>query len=156
MPYAAETTVTPTQSLEHIRKCVADYGGDDFVNGESRRRGEAFVRFMCEDTTIRFAIQLPDVGSDAFTKTPGGKRDRSAKQARSAYEKEVRRMWRSLVLVIKALFVAVDDGVLEFKQAFMPYMLIDNQTVYDHARDRLDKAVGRDDQTGLLTWKQPK
>jgi len=94
--------------------------------------------FRISDRMIRFTLPLPR--SDEFRETPTG-RKRTELQIAEQVNAEARRRWRSLLLVTKARFVAVEDGVLSLEDAFMADVVLpDGQTVGEWLHPQLDTA----------------
>lgn len=122
--YAANTGVTEDRSRAEIERMLMRYGADEF--GYVTRRTEGVIAFMYRQIRVQMSVPIPDRGDRQFTTTPARGTERSEQQAFNEWQKEVRRRWRSLCLVIKALLVGVDDGVLSFEQAFMPYIVWGN------------------------------
>ena len=56
----------------------------------------------------------------------GGKhpRRRTDKQMWAAYEQEVRRRWRALVLCVKAKLEVVESGISTFEQEFLAHIVV--------------------------------
>ena len=118
---------------------VMKYGAEEFAT--VIRKNEALVGFQYKNIRVEMAVPLPDKNDKRFRLTPAGRSRRSETQAFTEWDKEVRRRWRSLCLVIKALLVGVDDGVLTFEQAFMPYIVIGGQTIGQIFLPRIIKAI---------------
>lgn len=146
MAYAADTTVTIARSKEEIEKIVTRYGATAFMIGWAT--GGAAVRFDMRGRRIQFLLHLPD--PDSFRSTPSGQ-SRSASAAKVAADKEHRRLWRALALVIKAKLEAVESGIVTFDQELgMHFVLPNDQTVYDAVRPGIEAAYERGDMTPLL------
>lgn len=139
MRYAAHTRVSQDRSRTQIERMVLKYGAEEF--GTLIKKDEALVGFKYKNIRVEMAVPLPDKNDERFSTTPAGRNRRSETQAFAEWEKEVRRRWRSLCLVIKALLVGVDDGVLTFEQAFMPYIVIGGQTIGQVFLPKLAKMI---------------
>ncbi len=124
MSYARGTHVSQDRSRAEIERMLLRYGADEF--GYVTRKGEAMVGFTYKQIRVQMTVPLPDRDSDEFQKTPGRGTQRSGQAATIAWETEARRRWRALCLVIKALLVGVEDGVLNFEEAFLPYIVWGN------------------------------
>ncbi len=134
--YAQGTDVSVGRSIGELERLVAKHGATGFGYGSDDMQGYSQVVFRISDRLIRFRIAKPEVGD--FTRTPTG-RPRSAVDARRFAVTEERRLWRALVLVIKALLVAIADGVIDLSEAFMPYMLLPSgQTIAEWTGPQLD------------------
>ena len=139
MKYARNTSVSRDRSRIEIERMVLKYGADEF--GTLIKQNEALVGFKYKNIRVEMAIPLPDKTDKRFSTSPSGRNRRSDTQAFIEWEKEVRRRWRSLCLVIKALLVGVDDGVLTFEQAFMPYIVIGGRTIGQRFLPQITKAL---------------
>ncbi len=141
MSYATKTQVSEDRSRTEIERILMRYGADEF--GYMNRRSEALIVFVYKSIKVQMTVPLPARDDPKFTTTPTGRPVRSETQRFNAWNMEVRRRWRSLCLVIKALLVGVDDGVLSFEQAFMPYMVLgdDGLTLYQKALPKLTRAI---------------
>lgn len=122
--YASNTSVSEDRSRIEIERLLMRYGADEF--GYMTRKNEAIIMFVFKGLHIEMKVPLPNQDDEKFCTTPTGRKTRSEDAAFREWEKEIRRRWRSLCLVIKALLVGIDDGVLTFEQAFMSYMVWGN------------------------------
>ena len=137
--YAESTTVPADRSRAEIERILHRYGADDFLYGTSRAM--AGIRFSMNGRQIKFVLPLPDRDSPEFTRTPGGKRERSEEQAYKAWEQAIRQRWRALALVIKAKLEAVETGVTTFEQEFLAHTVLpDGQTVGEWTEPQIDEA----------------
>lgn len=118
--FARNTQVTEARSRDEIERLLMRYGADEF--GYVTRATEAIVGFVYRGVRVQMTIPLPDRDAAEFTRTPSRGTTRTNSQAFKAWDAEKRRRWRSLCAVIKALLIGVDDGVLTFEEAFMPYI----------------------------------
>ena len=148
MAYATGTDVSINRSIVELEKLVAKHGATGFGYGRDDIAGTAQVVFRLADRMIRFRITKPPAA--AFRRTPTG-RTRATDAAAAMAEADERRLWRSLVLVVKALLVAVADGVLTLSDAFMPYMLLPSgQTVSEWTDPQLDTIYATRQMPALL------
>lgn len=131
--YAEGTSVDTTRSRIELEEIVRRFGASQILTFTDKDR--AIVQFNARDRLIRLTIHLPDREDDQFTLTPTGKQ-RSGPSADQAYEQEVRRRWRSMVLLVKAKVTAVNEGIVEFEEEFLPHVVMsDGQTVFERTRD---------------------
>lgn len=148
MTYAEHTQVPADRSRAEIEHTLERYGAQQFMY--AKRDDAAMVAFVMvvgqkndEQVVrqVRFMIPMPDRDDPAFTRTPGGRRSRSADQMLKEYEKATRRVWRALLLVIKAKLEAVESGISEFEQEFMAHIVMpDGRTVSEWIRPEIAKA----------------
>ncbi|HAR39367.1 MAG TPA: hypothetical protein DCS09_12765 [Porphyromonadaceae bacterium] len=151
MRYASNTAVSEDRSRAEIEQMLMKYGADEF--GYITRATEAMIGFQYKGIRVQMTVPLPSSTDKRFHETPTGRQVRSDNKAFDAWQKEIRRRWRSLCLVIKAMLVGVDDGVMTFEQAFMPYMVLGNgQTVAHYFLPGIQKAIKLG--TGLGSMKQ--
>ena len=135
MTYAKGTTVSRAQSRAEIEATLERFGCEGFMSGQDGRA--AVIAFKARGRQIMFRMTLPDPDDKAFRQTPTGK-IRTAPSAATAYEQEVRRLWRAMAMSIKAKLVSVEDGIETFEQAFMAHVVMpDGLTIADHVGDRI-------------------
>ncbi len=140
MSYASNTKVSAEKSRAEIERLVMRHGADEF--GYLTRRDEATIRFVYKNIPVEMTVPMPDRDEDRFRFTPCRSVERTDEAAFEEWQKEVRRCWRSLCLVIKAMLVGVDDGVITFEQAFMPYIVcLDGRTISQHVLPHLQNAI---------------
>lgn len=120
--YAEGTAVSVEDTIAAIRRLLRSFGVEGQAVGEEA--GRAVVAFTRNGLQVRFAVVLPEVGE--FGKVPSGVRRRTADQAVVARDAEERRRWRVLYLRLKAKVAAVQDGVAEFEEEFLPQTVVPN------------------------------
>lgn len=122
--YAEGTSVPAERSEAEIRKLLERYGASDFA----LRIGEkdAAVAFRAKGRNVLFTLPMPP-------KTPSS--HWSAEQKRA---QEIRRLWRSLALSIKAKLEVVASGITEFETEFLGHIVMPGgQIVGDAVRPRI-------------------
>ena len=151
MSYAQGTDVAISRSVNELDRLVSKHGATGFAYG--RDRGKARVMFRIADRMVRFEIEQPSVEDFRFTPTRQRRSDTaSAKMA----EDEEKRRWRSLVLIVKALLVAVADGVITLSDAFLPYTVLPSgETVGEWAGPQLDTAYATAQMPALMPGAVP-
>jgi hypothetical protein len=148
--YAEGTDVSISRSVAELEKLVTKYGASGFGYGRDDADGFAQVVFRIQDRVIRFRIQRPDPRAAEFRLTPSG-RSRSIEGASELVMAEEKRRWRGLVLVIKALLVAVADDVLTLSDAFLPYTMLPAGTTFgEWAAPQLDVIAATQEMPSLL------
>lgn len=115
--YAQGTSVPVDRTVAQIRQLLARFGADRFAVGHGAT--SATVAFVYQGRPVRFDLPLPDSADPRFHATPTGRPRRNQTGASRAWDGECRSRWRSLHLYIKALVVAVEDGLVSFDRAFM-------------------------------------
>lgn len=125
--YAEGTTVPTEQTMLEIKKLLAKYGATSFVYGEQSDRH--IIMFEVKGRRLRLTLPIPPIKQ--FRGYVGNTyRLRTEGQAKEAQQAEIRRLWRALLLVIKAKLEIVESGISSFEQEFLSYtMLPDGETV---------------------------
>lgn len=144
--YAQGTEVSRSKSLQDIERALTRFGASEFCYATREDRAVVMFRMSAERSgcgeavPVRMGIDLP--GRDQFRYTPRSGQERTDRQIEELRDKEVRRRWRSLHAVIKALLVAVDDGILTFEEAFLSAIVWgDNHTTAEHLLPRMHDAL---------------
>lgn len=128
--YAADTSVSVERSRSEIEKMLQRFGADGFAY--AWERGQETIGFTYGGKQVRLSIPLPK---------------REGYRSEEAWAKERRRRLRVLVLAVKALLVAVEDGLVGFEEAFLSWFVTPSgATVGDILIPQLDEAAQR----GLL------
>jgi hypothetical protein len=143
--YAETTTVPVSRSQAEIQSLIRRYGARKFVSGFDEDVRIAAIQFEMHGRRIAFRLRLPDSNDDQF-RYDGRGRERSTSAWENAYQQECRRLWRSLLLVIKAKLESVESGVETFEEAFLPQIVLpgtDGQTVGEFAVPQLEIAYQR-------------
>lgn len=124
MPYATGTNVPADRSRAEIEKMMIRFGADQFVSGWSGTE-RAMVGFRIHNRMVRIYLPMPDRKDPMIALTPSG-RERSDGQVEEEYDRETRRRWRSLVLVIKAKLSAIEDGISTVEREFLADVVLPN------------------------------
>lgn len=126
--YAKQTAISASGSIAEIQRTVERFGADAFAFSQHAKGGTIGFRF--HNRTVRFDVELPDRNAPCFTETEGGQhrspRKRKPEAALKEWEAACRSKWRSLALLIKALVVAIEDGLIDFDRAFMHDIVMPN------------------------------
>jgi hypothetical protein len=148
--YAARTEVPEYQSRTEIEKTLTRFGATAFAYGWSADHSIAQVAFELAGRRVRFEIATPDRSAKQFTHDRAGRR-RTEASMRAAYDQEIRRMWRSLLLVIKAKLEAVATGIVSLEEEFLAHVVLPTgQTVGQWVAPQLGEIYGRGDMPALL------
>ena len=135
--YAEQTAVPAGRSIEQIKWNVGRFGATEFGYHECAER--ATVGFVIEGLRFEMMVPLPDAADSR--RTPTGK-VRAKAAAAAQHNAEIRRRWRALAVVVKALLVAVDEQIMDLRQAFMPYIVMANGvTVAENLLPVIEKAA---------------
>lgn len=102
MSYAEKTKVPITKTRAEIEYLLIKYGADKFFFGSSKEgQGIAF-----EYKRIPVKIAIPNPNKCRF-------------DTNASYEREQRRMWRVLLIALKAKLEMIDAGLTTFETEFM-------------------------------------
>lgn len=158
MSYASGTTVTVDRSRAEIENLLRRYGADQFVSGwEAGKR--ALIGFRAHSRQVRFELTMPDPKDAIFHSRRGPHRRWNRASggyvtvgaSGDRYEKEVRRRWRALALVVKAKLEAVATGITTFETEFMAHIVMpDGRTVGEHIVPKIEAAYAKGAMVPLL------
>jgi hypothetical protein len=118
LPLFAEGTKVPVaQSRAELEALLRRYGADQTLFGSMT--GAALVGFRIRNLQIKIKLSLPKGGSPKE-------------------QREERRLWRALLLVIKAKLEACHSGITMLEDEFMAYTVMpDGTTLGDWARPQI-------------------
>jgi hypothetical protein len=153
--YAEGTTVAPEKTRAEIETVLNRYGATGFAYASQQlgAGGRARIEFYANNRRVRFDMVLPRKDEPRFTENPRGYpyRPRSEGKALAAWEGEVRRLWRALLLAIKAKLEVVESGLAIFEEEFLANIVMpDDSTVGAHARPWIAQAYETGRVIGLL------
>ena len=137
--YARRTPVEVVRTRTQIEDELRRRGTSSFGYNVDDDAGEAVIAFTMRSLQVRMSLPLPSF-DDAFRYTPSGKYQRAPAEQAKAYEAEIRRRWRALLLIVKAKLVAVDDGITTIEREFLPDVVIGDTTVWERTRPELERA----------------
>lgn len=130
MPSYAEGTHVPTaQTRLELENLLRNRGATEVGLATSDRW--ARLMFTMQGRTISFRVTMPDETARAITHTATGQQ-RSAGARHTALAQEHRRLWRALLLVVKAKLESAESGIETFESAFLANIVLpDGSTVAD-------------------------
>ena len=135
--YAAGTTVSVDRSVAEIKKLLTRYTAKGFAYAEEPH--QHIIYFEAHDRRVKFTISLPKLETyQKLDRYPY--RERPIKQQLALRDAEIRRLWRVLVLRIKAKLEAVDNGALFEEEFFSHVVMPNNRTAYEWAKPMVDQA----------------
>jgi len=141
--YAENTEVPVSRSREEMEKLLARYEATAFLYGRDEDSRAVVIGFKMGGRLFRIHLPLPDPDARAIRYTKDN-RYRSGKGQATALEQEERRIWRALLLVIKAKLEAVSSGIMTLETAMLSWMVLpDNRTVSEWLGPQLDQAYAR-------------
>ena len=126
--YASATTVPAERSRMEIERLLAKYGADQFAAGWDLEN--ATLAFRARGRMVKFVLALPKKDDRQFTVTGARGLLRSSDTAFHAWDQEVRRRWRALLLVIKAKLEAVDSGISDFESEFLANIQLQDGSLF--------------------------
>lgn len=105
----AETTAVPVmQSRGEIEKLLSRHQCRQFGTAVDYMALKARVQFNAHNRIVRFVVSVPD-----------------PKKVRDTAQEE-RRIWRALLLVIKAKLEAVESEIATFEEEFLAHIVMPN------------------------------
>jgi hypothetical protein len=148
MPYAQDTSVTVDRSMQELAALLTKHGASAFGFGSDADTRITRAQFRLSGRAYRIDVPMAEPGE--FRKMRNGQY-RDAKAAATAARKEDQRRWRSLLLVIKAILVAIDDGILRAEDALLAFTVLpDGQTMSQWAEPALETAYTTHAMPGVL------
>lgn len=141
MAYATRTEVSVERSRIQIERMVGQVEGvDRFLYSTDNK--QAVIMFRYCERVIKWTVELPDRnGRDILYRDDG--RERSVVLQEKLWKQRCRSIWRSLYLIIKAKLEAIESGIVNFEDEFLPYTALpDGSTVGKWAKEKIDKALG--------------
>lgn len=112
--FAEFTKVPVDQTRNEIERTLTRYGADRFAYFTENEK--AIIVFEAHDRRIRFDLSLPSDANDVKGQ-------------------ERRRLWRALLMCIKAKLESVASGIETFETAFLAHTVMpDGKTVEQHVK----------------------
>ena len=138
MGYAQGTNVPESRSRIELEALLRKKRATEFAYGWNET-GEVLIGFKIDGFPVKLPLPLPP--REDFSSTPTGRR-RSDRQTSEAYDSECRRRWRALLAVVKAKFVAVEEGISTLAAEFLADIVLPGgQTMRQVGADRLIEAA---------------
>lgn len=144
--YAQGTSVDSIRSRIELETMLQSFGAGQIATLTDK--GRAIVQFTAHDRMIRLTLPMPSRDDNDIRSSPTGK-DRSDGAIQKAFDQEIRRRWRSLVLLVKAKITAINDGIVEFEEEFLPHVVMaDGVTLYERTKEpiAIEYASGKPNQ----------
>lgn len=136
--YAEGTSVPMERSRAEIERDLGRYGASHF--GYMTTPEGAELVFQAKGVRVRLNVKFPPLS--AFSRTLTGRTRHGGAAQADARDAEIRRLWRSLALVIKAKLEAVGSGISTFEREFLAdVVMADGRTIGEHIVPRLSEAV---------------
>lgn len=143
--YAQDTSVPVERSRAEIERVAEKHGATGFMSAWTKE-GSVIV-FEFSNRRVRFRVPnefKPLRPNDPLVKK-WERMDEAAREKlkQTIIDKEQRRLWRSLVLIIKAKLEAVASGITTFEHEFLSNIVVDGRsgTVGDQVIPALDQTT---------------
>jgi len=140
MAFAEGTTVDVSKTRAEIESLARKHGASQFGSGWSSG-GEAGITFVIKDRRVQFRLAMP-TGQEKAIADKARRMSRQnwgtpdAAKLRLCIDAEERRLWRCLLLAIKAKLEIVASGIATFEEEFLAHVVTDNGlTVYERIRE---------------------
>lgn len=117
MPYAQNTDVSAERSRAEIETVLKAAKASRF--GYMTDEDSAAIVFELLGLRMKMTVPMPKLEDAQFGRTPKGRVRSKENARRQAYEQELRRRWRALLLVIKAKLEAVASGISTIEEEFL-------------------------------------
>jgi len=146
--YAEGTNVSIATSRTEIERTLYRYGVTGFLYGEQGDR--AAVAFELQGRRYRMELRYPPISEFEYTSRNVR---RSSTSQKTAYDGELRRLWRGLVMIIKAKLEAVESGVTTLEDELMMHTVMpDNSTVSEWLSPQINEIYQSGRMPPLLPW----
>ena len=122
MNYASGTNVGEERSRAGLQFLLEKFGADQFGYAVDRTSNSAKIMFRFKGANFVFRLPLTRRDDKRIRFTPSGKLRVNA-QVDQLILDEDRRRWRALCLAVKAMLVGVEEGIFDFGEVFMPYLV---------------------------------
>lgn len=116
--YGQTTSVPVERSQAEIKKLLKS---QDCESPRAVDTEEGYgVEFIYNDRLIRFLIRFPEMDDPNICETETGK-TRTESQIEKAWDQEVKRLFRALLMCLKMKFEIVESGISCFDEEFMAH-----------------------------------
>lgn len=141
-PRFAEGTTVPINNTKlEIMDLVQKHTGSEAIT--LTIQGRPTATFTKDGRLYKFDVPAVDPKDRYVTHTPTG-RPRSGEALQAAVEAEERRLWRALLLVLKAKFEILRAVPVTFEQEFLPNLVLPNRiTVEEHFTPLIERAINQ-------------
>jgi len=132
--FAKKTKVSVEHSKMELERLVGTMGATDYMTYSGE--GGEIIGFKVKGFVIK--MKIPPIHPERFSKTPTG-RERTEEQTNRVLQQERMRLWRALILMIKAKWEAIQEGITTLENEFLPHMMLPNkQTVREYLGPQLE------------------
>lgn len=137
--YATKTAVPVDRSMAEVRGILLKNNAQAVAIAESL--DAASVQFIFENHPYKFIIKYPTFRDHQIQYTKSGKA-RTETQMHKEINDEHKRLWRAMVLYIKAAIEAHQSGLVNLKKSLMGNLVLSDgsgQTVYQRLERDIEK-----------------
>ena len=132
--YAKGTKVGVAKSREEIDRILRKWGADQLQWSEDVKGGKSMLRFLWEfdgaEYCARFVVNVPSEAEIKDESVDGRTGEFSQNKFDQAMKRRGMVEHRELALLLKAIFVAVEAGLIQAEQILLPFLEDrDGQTV---------------------------
>ena len=117
--YAEGTTVGASHTKYEIEMVLSDYGATHI--GTFNCPDEAKIVFRFGNRNFLIPIPIPQVNDPEFTHTSGQGRKRDQRDTERAWQQEVDRRWRCLLITVKSSIELCKMGIFRFEEIFLAF-----------------------------------
>ena len=136
MSYANKTSVPVERSMIQVRQILQKHKVQAVAIAETDEG--AATKFVFEGKPYQFVIKYPMISQESVMFTPSGKQ-RTGAQKLAEIESEKRRLWRCMVLYIKAAIEAHVNGLVDLKRSMIGHMLLPSgKTFYNEIEKNIE------------------
>lgn len=129
--YAEGTKVPSAKSQGEIQALLIRFGATAFASGWNERG--AAIEFTIGGRQYRVVLSLPSIDDAEFWRKPNHAGRRTAEETQRRYDTEVRRRWRSLLLVVKSRLEASETGISTLEDELALFAVLpDGRTAGEH------------------------
>ena len=147
--FAAGTEVPTEKTRMEIERTLLRYGATGFAFASSGLRYR--IEFAAHKRHVRFELTMPKLDDDRFIGPRDGWRGPSDSLRLARWQAEERRLWRALLLGIKAKLEVVASGMAVFEEEFLANIVMpDGRTAGQHAIPAIARAYESGRVVGLL------
>lgn len=137
--FASNTSVPIERSKTEIERTLLRYGVEQFAYGIHTTRGSG-IAFVYKDRHIKLNIPLPK--RDKFPSNRAGE---------NKWQREHRRLWRVLLLWLKANLELIDCGLISFEDVFLAQTCLPSgQTFSEAIQPQIEKMITDGEMPKLL------
>lgn len=141
MPFAEGTQVDAGKTRLDIEAMLSKFACETV--GVMREPGFATVLFRRQGWAVQMRVALPQLSDAPKQRKPGYHYMTEAQRLQWVMQQE-REKWRQLMLVLKAKFTALENGIESFEESFMAHLVVGG----DHVGQRLLPALRQAQESG--------